>query len=140
MRRLTTDFVRRVNESYERIASTQDFLGETELAHLRVLVRLSAEFALYVDLADPDGEETAYVCESIFSGVDSFDFMVRCVQEILSDGRTSQVAVPVESIGALFGQFRNLDARLPTLEYFPDILRVVLDMFKLQLVFAGLVF
>jgi hypothetical protein len=121
-------------------SAPQSFLESERLA-LRVLVRLTVEFAddLRVPNAFSKGsEELEFACASIFSGVSSFS-TVWFAYKILSRISPSSVA-PVQSVESVKETFGSLYRDFKQTHEFERRCRLLLDLFKLQVVFVGLLF
>jgi hypothetical protein len=115
---------------------------ESELDDLRTLVRLTVEFRHYLPGEDPAPgleDKLRYVCESIFSGVDSFD-LVSAAYRALPGAQSTTVGSSVVSIESLKDEFLSGYRALSVETNFENRCRFLLDLFKLQIVFAGLSF
>jgi len=107
-----------------------------------VLIGLAVEFA--DDLRNPDTialsrDELEYSCQSIFSGISSLS-AVFFAYDILARTSPSSVAPVVKSIESLKGDFGSLYHDFIGARNFERRCRLLLDMFKLQIVFAGLLY
>jgi hypothetical protein len=114
--------------------------SESQLDHLRTLVRLTVEFYYYLQGEDPAPgveDKLRYVCESVFSGVDSFD-LVSAEYRWWPDAQATTIGSSVASIESLKGDFLSLYRRFSAETNFESRCRLLLDLFKLQIVFAGL--
>jgi hypothetical protein len=114
--------------------------SESELDDLRVLIRLAVEFSHHLDehaMSPLDTSELRYLGESIFSGVDSF-CAVSIAYGVMSGGTKSTLHRDGTWVASLKQEF---DARFHDFliePSFEERCRLVLDLFKLQIVFAGL--
>ena len=131
------EHVRRTQTSM--IQSVKDCFSESEIDHLRCVVRLTIEFHYYLELACSHSYCSEYVSESIFAGIESYqtlthgyDVLVGAIKSQL-EWRSFSLASLKERFVALFGQFDKE-------EIFEKKCRHLLDLFKLQVVFAGIVY
>jgi hypothetical protein len=124
------------------VESGAPFFLETELDNLRVLIRLTIEFFHYIQqdefwVAPAVKDQLRYVCESIFSGVDSFG-LISPAYQLVPGARYSTLAFHVESTESLKKEFGSLYLDFYYEKDFEKQCRLLLDLFKLQIVFAGL--
>jgi hypothetical protein len=120
--------------------SGQKVFLDSELEHLRVLIRLTVEFLRALQAEDVTplvGEELRYVCDSVFSGVDSFG-MVTAVYRLLPGARPTTLASGWKSTESLKEEFVFKYREFSDEMDFEKRCRLLLDLFKLQIVFAGL--
>lgn len=137
----------------ERIARDRDTIGDGllksvescctthQVDSLLALIRLVVEFEEYLQrtvTGRTDADESQYVCGSVFSGVDSFDSFAHAYK-ILVGSETSRVEWDS-------GAWRFETLRSRYLELYEELVgggtfqrgcRLVLDLFKLQIVWAG---
>jgi len=109
---------------------------ESELDDLRVVVRLTVEFHNYllgVDPAPGVEDKVRYVCESVFSGVDSFD-LLSWGYMALPGAQSTTVGSSVASIESLKDEFLSRYRSLSAETNFETRCRLLLDLFKLQIV------
>src|SRR5471030_3020334 len=81
------------------VAARSTFL-ESELDHLRVVVRLTVEFHDYLQQAGTgalDHTRLTYACESVFSGVDSF-CIVNAAYRVLVGATNSRIGLATISM------------------------------------------
>ena len=122
------------------VEAGRPLLLESEFDDLRTLVRLTVEFYHYLLGEDPAPgveDKTRYVCESVFSGVDSFDLVSAAYRRSPREESTT-VGSGVASIEALKDDFFSRYGRFSAETNFERRCRLLLDLFKLQIVFAGL--
>lgn len=107
----------------------------SDLEHLRVLVRLAVEFWYYVQgRYEPlDGR---YVCDSIFSGVSSFQ-SVEAAYGVLVGARPSDIEWGAMTGSAVQRDYLATFERFDREQPFEERCRLVLDLFRLQLLFAA---
>jgi hypothetical protein len=160
-----SDVVKRVKEIQASMAeSAKPHVDESELSHLRCLIRLAVEFDDYLEhgsveiatgilngplakyvpdarsaSADPSNKyDQRFVCESVRSGVDSF-CSLNASYRVLEGASDSVVEWGMtsskESLNANFtAMFKEFVEEVN----FGKKCRLVLDLFKLQIVFAGI--
>src|SRR5260221_3569381 len=118
-----------------------DALEETEHAHLVVLVRLTMEFAAYMDSGDGSApnENRRYVNESTFAGIDSFRVVMNAYR-VLAGTVPSIVKWTDFHWPAFRQQFQSLYRELAQPAAFEKRCRVLLDLFTLQILFAGITY
>jgi hypothetical protein len=109
---------------------------ESELDHLRVVIRLSVEFHYYVQRSCAHVFCLEYVSESIFSGIDSFMFVFGGYQ-VLVGATGSEIDWDEVSATSLKQQFARMFDEFARETVFERKCRLLLDLFKLQIVFAG---
>jgi hypothetical protein len=114
---------------------------ETNLDHLRGLIRLTIEFHHYLTSggagASDQGNIRNYVCESVFAGIESFEY-VRDDYGGLDGACGSKISwetvLPLPFKERFLAMFNEFSAETN----FEDKCRLLLDLFKLQIVFAGI--
>jgi len=132
--------VQRVRQTQESmIQSVRDCFSESEIDHLRCVVRLAIEFHYYLQVACGHSFCTEYVSESIFSGIDSFSVLVRAYG-VLVGAMASQLEWQTLSLALLKEKFAALFEKFDKEEVFERKCRYLLDLFKLQIVFAGITY
>ncbi len=125
------------------VESAGSSFSESELDHMRGLIRLTVEFSHYLQGQDPlpDVEDVEwkvrYVCESVFSGVDSFA-SVSAAYRILQGAGSTTLAPGRKSIDSLKEEFACKYREFSEERDFEKRCRILLDLSKLQIVFAGL--
>lgn len=162
---MNDDVTNRVKEiQTSMVESAQSRPDESELGHLRVVIRLTVEFHDYlengsVDIAtsvlngplakyapDARGASTDpfnkydldYACESIRSGVDSF-CRLSASYRLLEGATNSRVEWGMISSRESFKmQFVSMFNKFTGEANFESKCRLLLDLFKLQIVFAGI--
>lgn len=159
------DVIKRVKEiQTSMVGSARSRLNETELGHLRAVIRLTVEFSDYlengsVDIAastlhgplakyvtdarsastDPfNKHDLRFACESIRSGVNSF-CVLSASYRVLDGATDSRVEWGVISSRESFKtQFVSMFNNFAEEVNFESKCRLLLDLFKLQIVFAGI--
>jgi len=132
---------------------------ESEKDDLRILIRLTLEFDEYLKYGIPglrviaeserhrpggyiipsnelELEELKYSLESIFSGIDSFR-KVNSAYGILVGATGSKVEWGMVSMTSLKEQFVSMFNEFAVETHFEKKCRLLLDLFKVQIVFAG---
>lgn len=131
--------------------------SESEQDHLRCLVRLTIEFHNYLQNGAPqlrdiakyrlvgdfhiqlnaiDLNELKYSSESIFSGIDSF-CSVNAAYRVLVGATNSKVECDMVSMDSLINKFIYMFREFIVETNFENKCRLLLDLFKIQIVFAG---
>jgi hypothetical protein len=117
---------------------------ESELDDLRCLIRLTVEFFSYLqgeDLAPLVEDKLRYVCDSVFSGVGSFT-LVSSAYWTLPGARQTTLSwdLNLKSTDSLRELFVSKYNEFFSEKDFERKCRFLLDLFKLQIVFAGLLY
>ncbi len=145
------------------VASAQSHFDEAELGHLRTLIRLAVEFEDYLEYgsveiatsllngpharyvpeaqiasADPFNRyDLDYACESIRSGVGSFCRLSASCR-LLDGVPKSRIEWGMTSSRESFKtQFVSMFRKFTEEMNFENKCRLLLDLFKLQIIFAG---
>jgi hypothetical protein len=114
-------------------------LSESDLNELQVLVRLAVEFHHYVQLSCDHHFCLEYISESIFAGLDSF-MSVAQGYRILVGAEKSRVEWDQISVATLKQRFARSFDDFAKENVFERKCRLLLDLFKLQIVFAGVAY
>lgn len=142
-RELPADFVAVVNQIYEPAAeSAKPGFDEGDLRCLRSVISLTVEFHMYLDsvnVVSPNKDDLTYACGSIFSGIDSF-VALNDSYKILEGSFESHLIWDLTSLEALKERFTTMYQEFLTERIFEKQCRRLLDLFKLQLVFSGMLF
>lgn len=142
-RKLPADFVAVVNEIYEPAAeSAKPGFDEGDLRCLRSVISLTVDFHMYlesVDVVAPDKDDVTYACGSIFSGIESF-VAVNDSYKILEGSLESSLTWDLTSLESLKERFTTMYQEFLSERTFEKQCRLLLDLFKLQLVFTGMLF
>jgi hypothetical protein len=131
------------------VLAIQDSMAESashflavELDALRGVVRLTVEFFHYlrrVDLELADEESLRYMAQSVFYGVESFISL--CQAYRITQGQTrSTLPQRISSRAALKEAFIDMYLEFAAETNFEKRCRLLLDLFKLEIVFAGLTY
>lgn len=159
------DVIKRVKEiQISMVESARSHLNESELGHLRAVIRLTLEFSDYlengsVDIAastlqgplsnyvtdarsastDPfNKHDLRFACESIRSGVNSF-CVLNASYRLLDGAADSRVEWGmISSVESFKAQFVSMFSNFTEALDFESKCRLLLDLFKLQIVFAGI--
>jgi hypothetical protein len=122
------------------VESARSYFLESELDDLRCLIRLTIEFFHHLQgehFAPLIEDNLRYVCDSVFSGVDSFG-LVSAAYRALPGARSTTVTRDVKSIDSLKEEFVSKYREFSDETDFEKRCRILLDLFKLQIVFAAL--
>ena len=130
---------------------------EKQLSHLRTLIRLTIEFYDYLNPGNPEASEFAgsilihnvpvglhperfeleYSIESILSGIESF-CIVNAGYKVLVGAMLTTIAWNQVSALTLKDQFIAMFDEFVAEKAFERKCRLLLDLFKLQIVYAGM--
>jgi hypothetical protein len=159
------DVIRRVKElQCSMVESAKSCFDESELSHLRCLIRLAVEFHDYlqhgsVDMAtrllqgplakyvkdaqsasaDPFNKyDLEYACGSIRSGVDSFCVLSAAYRQIDATTDSAVEWGMISSRESFQTQFISMFNKFTEEVNFQSKCRLLLDLFKLQIAFAGI--
>ncbi len=146
VKREIIELVRKVQSSM--VADASSTFSESELDNLRVVIRLTIEFFDFIESADIDSFnaydrriafDLSYSIESIFSGIDSYGSLTNSYQ-VLVDATRSKVNWENISISSLKEQFITKYHNFMEETNFENKCRLLLDLFKIQIVFAGMLY
>ena len=140
---LTKDYPRAEVQKIQAsmVESASHFL-DSESDALRIVIRLTVEFfhcLQRVDINSADSIDVRYMAESVFCGVDWFRFLcqaygttVGATRSLLPQRVTSRAALKDDFIAMYreFAEETNFERRC----------RLLLDLFKLQIIFAGMTY
>lgn len=111
--------------------------SEKELDQMRALIRGTVEFRDYLEGSDADLSKREYVCESVFAGIESF-MSIKHAYSILQNSHPSGIELNASlSLYSLKVQFYSLFNEFVEEKDFEKKCRHLLDLYKLQLIFAG---
>ncbi len=134
--------VRDILASFE--SSVPQGFDEDDVLQLRVLVRLTVEFHDYLassptlpKFPGDTSQNLLYAIESILSGIDSFVTVTQSYGALIG-ARKSEIVWGTVTAGSLKDEFLGLYRRFLPQSVFEKKCRLLLDMFKLQIVFAGM--
>ena len=115
---------------------------DSELDDLRGVIRLTVEFfhrLQRVDIDSIDDESLQYWGGSVFSGVDSFTGLCSAYRTTAGQTR-SKLPQRVTSRAALKEEFSAMYREFAGGNNFEKRCRLLLDLFKLQIIFAGMTY
>ena len=142
------------------VESAKSCFSDSELDDLRDLIELTVEFhdflqyghsdlrgqlKYYMHSLDldahfhPDEAEREYAIHSIFSGIDSF-CRVNVAYRILVGATKSKIDWGMISMQSLKELFNSTFHRFDLEAHFEKKCRLLLDLFKIQIVFAGMLY
>jgi len=127
--------VRTIQDSMEESSRGRFYVGE-ELDDLKFLVKLTVEFHAYLRLACTHRFCLEYACESIRSGVDSYCNLTHAYK-VLVGATESKIEWNGISVPSLREQFTLMFGEFDGEINFENKCRLLLDLFKLQMVFAA---
>lgn len=140
---LTKDYPKaEVQTIQASMVETASHFLDSESEALRVVIRLTVEFFHCLQRSDIDSADTEnvkYMAESVFSGVDFFRSLCQAygttagaTRSVLPQRVTSRAALKEEFIAMYreFAEEMNFEKRC----------RLLLDLFKLQIIFAGMTY
>jgi hypothetical protein len=119
--------------------SAKSCFVEAEILDLGCLIRVTWEFLDYLETANPNPPsdyDLRYAVETIFSAVDSFA-SVSAAYRALADPTSSTINWGDVSASAFNEQFTSKFREFAAESDFEKQCRLLLDLFKLQIVFAG---
>jgi hypothetical protein len=108
----------------------------SEVEDLRIIIRLTVEFH---EKLKKDGINN-YVGESVFSAVDSFAALVHAYRVLNGTEERSQLHWKSVSTASLKREFLKLYPTFIAEETFERQCRILIDLFKLQIVLAGITY
>ena len=119
--------------------SFEGWLTDSELDHLRTLIRLAFEFSAYLKAGSQDQDAAQYRAESILAGVDSF-YQISFGYRFLGEALRSEITWDISSFDELRKRFTRYFDELASERNPSKQCRRVLDLFKLQVIFAAIVY
>jgi hypothetical protein len=123
-------------------ADAQTCFLDSDVENLRVVIRLTFEFGVFLgssDLEKKDRSKIDYRIGSIFSGIDCF-CSLSYAYRMLANKTDSEIGfddISLSDLPALFS--KTFDSFIAEAS-FEKKCRLLLDMFKLQIVYAGALF
>lgn len=142
-RKLPPEFHQTVDAIFKPMADlARPGFDDSDLQSLYSLVGLTVDFHIFlktVNLQTPDEDDLDYACESIFWGIESF-VEVNHSYKILDSSLASGVEWSIVSPVALAERFTRMYTDFSVEQVFERKCRLLLDMFKLQIAFAGMSF
>jgi len=124
------------------VESVGEAFTEDEQEHLRVLVRLAAEFQDFirqVKVGTLDREGIRHGADSVFSGLHSF-FTVAAAYRVLAGAMSSTLKWEEARPDALTNEAQSVYEAFLREPRFEVKCRLLLDVFKLQVVLAGIMY
>ncbi len=142
------------------VEAAKSCFGESELRHLETLIRITVEFDVFLESNDilfnkraegltgnndydfgiyRQDPKLMYSIETIFSGIDSFCSVIAAYKILVGavEGRINFEALSVQ----LFKyRFMHLFKEFCDETVFEKKCRMLLDLFKMQIVFAGILY
>lgn len=121
------------------VESAKTCFGESELGDLRCVIRLSVEFSDYLRSGGKPRLEPRYTCESILAAVEPFMSLTRAYK-VLDGATDTPVNWNTIPLTALRLQFASMFGEFCAEENFEKKCRKLLDLFKLQIIYAGMTY
>jgi hypothetical protein len=112
---------------------------DNDIQHMHVLVKLAIQFYDYLRSAPPPDDscrDRHYVCDSTFINFDSFRVVMN-IYGILEGATTTTIDWNVINMRSLKEEFLSMYQAFVTQTNFEIKCRLLLDLFKLQLVYGG---
>jgi hypothetical protein len=141
---MTTEYDHRIKTLQEAMEeSARPAFDDGDIENLRILIRLSVDFYYYLNsippwprFADDPVHNTMYKIDSSFFNIDSFR-RVMSAYGILVGATTTTVDWETVHVGSLKPQFLSVYEAFIAAGEFEAKCRLLLDLVKLQIVFAG---
>jgi hypothetical protein len=121
------------------VESAASCFSETELEHLRVLIGFTVEFHDYLQGGGKGPLEPRYTCESTFAGIESFTSVTRAYKGLVGS-MNGNIEEDTISLTSLKAQFVPMFDEFVAEQDLGKKCRLLLDLFKLQIVFAGVLY
>lgn len=144
--RLTDAFAKRVRAIYDSMAeSVGEGFSDSDLRGLHAMIDLAADFYEYLTSADmkqPNEFYLEFACESIFAGIEFFTSVTRsynCLVDTI-DSKIDWGANPISSLQSLKEQYLTTYSAFEQAVDFEHKCRLLLHLYQMQLVFAGMSF
>jgi hypothetical protein len=135
---MNSDIRERVRTIQAQMAeSAKSCFSEQERNHLGALIRVTVEFHDHLQSFDSDPVKLEYMCESVFAGFDSF-MLVTHAYSVVSGTSHSTIDLESISLPSLKEQFGSVFSEFVREAIFEKKCRLLLDLLKLQIVFAGI--
>jgi hypothetical protein len=120
-------------------------ISESDIDALRCIVRLAVEFKIYIEHTDvdaPDRNHLEYACETIFSGLDSFTTLLQAYNSLVGgiEGTVTWDTVNTSSLRTFKDHFLSAFNKFDGEPVFELKCQFLLDLYKLQLIFAGFMY
>jgi hypothetical protein len=140
---VTEEIVKKVRATQAVMADAFEtcFL-ESEIVNLRVVIRLVIEFEAFIETFDyksPYSNRVEYEIDSVFSGIQSFSSTIHAygvlVGSVSSRINWNEISLP-SFRDRFVTMFREFEAEASP----ENKCRILLDLYKLQIVFAGMLY
>jgi hypothetical protein len=123
--------------------SARPGFDDKDIEHLRVLIRVTVEFHDYLRSAPPWPQfpddpfhDTTYMIDKVLINIDSFRSVLR-TYGVLVGSTQSRIDWSAIGVRSLKDRFLSLYPEFVAETKFESKCRLLLDLFKLQIVFAG---
>ncbi|MEQ1886859.1 MAG: hypothetical protein ABL967_17490 [Bryobacteraceae bacterium] len=136
------DYTRHVDEvksiQTSVLTGAPDWLEPSTLGHVRCLIRLSVEFSYFLaDFDSAGNEDFDYLAGSVFAGTESFQLVAMLVSVMGCETPNPLVGKQV-SAKQMKDIFLRAYRELADSESFKNRCQLLLDLFRMQVVFVGL--
>ncbi|MGA3269178.1 MAG: hypothetical protein ABSE16_20475 [Verrucomicrobiota bacterium] len=124
------------------VESARSCFVESQLDDVRCIIRITVEFFDFVQNTDLDKANDfalRYCVESVFSGIDSFASACAAYR-VLVGATDSSLQWNNVSMISLKEQFISMFHEFDQETHFENKCRLLLDLFKMQIVFAGMLY
>lgn len=115
---------------------------DADLSRLYTVIRLTVDFRNFletVDLTSPNKRDVTFACESISAGIETF-MLVNSSYKVLVGSMSSEVKWELSSLSTFKEQFMSMYNEFLSEGTFEYRCRLLLDLFKLQIVFTGMLY
>ena len=136
----TSDVVRQRQEAIQVLMAQparESGFSEAELGDLKVAISLTVEFHAYLQISCTHRLCLEYACESIFSGIERYSGLTHAYK-VLVEATESQIQWSDLGSGLVKEKFMSMFDTFESEEHFEQKCRLLLDLFKVQIVFAGI--
>lgn len=117
--------------------SAEGCLSESELEHLGAVIRITVELYEYLQLPCTHSFCLTYMSESVFSGIESY-CTVTPAYGVLVGAEESHIQWDSLSLSGLRTRFGSMFKEFDEAEAFEIKCRLLLDLYKVLIVFAGI--
>lgn len=140
---MKNDIEERINEiQASMMESAKSCFTKSELSHLYYLITVTGKFFNYLQTSTANLQsdlELRYTMETVFNGVDSF-CSVSAAYRILVGATSSTISWDEVSVPTFNEQFTSKFHEFTAESKFEKQCRLLLDLFKLEIVLAGLLY
>jgi hypothetical protein len=142
-RKLPEGFAKYVRSIYDPMAEeAKSCFSESGLRDLYSVISLTVDFHNYLETADmhsPNHNDAIYACGSIISGINSFTSVTH-TYKVLVGAVDSRIKWDLTSLPTFKKQFTSMYQEFLAEVSFENKCRLLLDLFKLQIAFVGMLY